>query len=96
MWKITGGHSASFAGYAVLPDGQRPRSGTGLGLSIARNLIDQHSGKLNLPVGQGIPSSRFTCLSGKKVTFMQRGIVWVVDDDSSILGCLNVRSLERV
>ncbi|VTP83591.1 Nitrogen regulation protein NR(II) [Leclercia adecarboxylata] len=26
--------------------------GTGLGLSIARNLIDQHSGKLNLPVGR--------------------------------------------
>ena len=58
--------------------------GTGLGLSIARNLIDQHSGKLNLPVGRDIPSFRFSCRLKIKVTFMQRGIVWVVDDDSSI------------
>lgn len=40
--------------------------GTGLGLSIARNLIDQHSGKIEFTSWRGIPSSRFTCLSGNK------------------------------
>lgn len=39
---------------------------------------------MNLPVGQVIPSSRFTCLSGNKGDVYATRIVWVVDDDSSI------------
>ncbi len=96
MWKITGRAFRPFAGYAVLPDGQRPRRWHRAGLSIARNLIDQHSGKIEFTSGQVIPSSRFTCLSGNKGDVLQRGIVWVVDDDSSIRWVLEVRSLERV
>ncbi len=73
-----------FTGYAVLPDGQRSCEGTGSVIYRPQS-IDQHAGqKLNLPeVGRGIPSFRFTCRFEIEV-FMQRGIVWVVDDDSSI------------
>ena len=47
--------------------------GTGLGLSIARNLIDQHSGKIE-----------FTSWPGHTEFSVFLPIVWVVDDDSSI------------
>ena len=58
--------------------------GTGLGLSIARSLIDQHSGKNEFTSWPrtyrilGVPAY------SEVEVFMQRGIAWIVDDDSSI------------
>ncbi|SUG68770.1 Two-component system sensory histidine kinase [Salmonella enterica subsp. enterica] len=66
--------------------------GTGLGLSIARNLIDQHAAKLNLPVGRayrvfGLPAD------SEIEVFMQRrnslGRRWMIVPS---VGCLSVLS----
>ncbi len=56
----------------------------GLGYLSPRNLIDQHAGKIEFTSWPGRLSFGFTCRFGSRGVYAQRGIVWVVDDDSSI------------
>lgn len=59
--------------------------GTGLGLSIARNLIDQHSGKIEFTSWPGHTEfSVYLPIRKEGDVYVNEGIVWVVDDDSSI------------
>ncbi len=84
MWKITGRAFRLICRIRVLSDGQWPRRWHRAWLIHRRNLIDQHSGKIEFTSWPGHTSSRFTCLSGNKGDVYATRDSWVVDDDSSI------------
>jgi signal transduction histidine kinase/ActR/RegA family two-component response regulator len=97
------GFSVSDSGFGILPD-EKPllferffrgkvgresgRSGTGLGLSIAKEIMEQHDGRIEVE-SEGTPGDGATFSIWLPLTGLDQATLLLVDDDETMLEVMN-------